>query len=95
MIAAPQFSVGWRDISIAATGFFFYLRDPSIAASQLFQLAGTIPQVPFDCCFLALSLFAAIAPRPALRQPFGMILKPRANHLVQSSSLMLAIWRDP
>ncbi len=93
------FSYGRRNPSIATPQLFFFpaqypdcraanfsfgQRNPSIAAPQFFQLAGAIPQLPFDCCFLALRPFAAIALRPALRQP-----------LVQSSSLAPAIWRNP
>jgi hypothetical protein len=75
------FSFGQRDTPIAAAIFLFASArsvdccaaifsfgtfDPLIAAPQFFQLAGVIPRLLFDCCFLALRPFAAIAPRPAL-----------------------------
>jgi hypothetical protein len=67
--------------------FSFCQRDLSIAALHFFQLAGAISQLPFDCCFLVLRLFAAIwRNTQASCQPFGAILKPRANRLAQYSA---------
>jgi hypothetical protein len=57
-----------RSVDCCAAIFSFGPCDPSIAAPQFFQLAGVIPRLTFDCCFLALRPFAAIAPRPALAQ---------------------------
>jgi hypothetical protein len=55
---------------------------------NFFQLAGAIPQLPYDCCFLVLRPFAAIRHNTqASRQPFGTILKPCAKHLARYSAL--------
>jgi hypothetical protein len=60
-----NFSFGWLNPLIAALQFFFGLSQYLIAAPQVFLLVGAIPQLLFDCCFLALRLFAVIVPRPA------------------------------
>ena len=82
---AAVFSFGRRNTLIAAPRFFFGQHNPSIAVPEFFQLAGAIPQSPFDCCFLVLRPFAAIwRNTQASHQPFGMTF---------SHSNTFALWR--
>ncbi len=84
-----------RFVDCRAAIFSFGRHDRMIATPQFFQLAGTIPKVPFDCCFLVLRPFAAIRRNPqASHQPFGTILialtirgdtQPCTSHLLIQS----------
>ncbi len=72
-----------RSVDCRAAIFSFGGRDRTIAAPQFFQLAGAIPELPFDCCFLVLRPFSTIWRNPqASHQSFGAIL------------IAPTIWRD-
>ncbi len=91
LIAAPRFFfASARSVDCCAAIFSFGPCDPSIAAPQFFQLAGAIPRLLFDCCFLTLMPVAAIVPDQPWRHN-----QPCASHSARSSCLALTIRRDP